>query len=949
MERKRSLTLLLSTTLLLVMVMRTNCVTVESSNDGTVLPDSMYDPPPLHMRPKKDIDYVDAVSMLRSHSRNLFDSDQAMAAAFRREESRLFDTSPSNSAVHNQRRSFIVRHREGCHDKCHMPLFSHLGRERYSILGKNHGLLYASPAELIDLSATEPHVSTMVYQIPLLPDNKVEHEVRRLHTEAASAELCREELRKASPYFLNHRHPVSPDAEKNRKLPPLQLRLVLPPMESDGHVQQFLEFAKHAKEELKQQLNGLEVDFQYQPDSRRKRSRAKPTQREHYALLTLPQDRCADLQKVVAMFAARPEVQWIERAYNAFPHNRWVKGLTDTGQHDNTPLFNGAFTGTDEIVGVTDTGIDMKNCFFEDTSNNINYVSLAAASTTTADTSQRKVVQYIPYADTIEDTDGHGTHVAGIVAGLTVENYGDYKRYSGTTPDAKISFFDIGNEESEANSNLVFPQDIDNDIFVPLYESGAFIMTNSWGTTNNNYDTLASRVDEFMNDNPDALVLFSAGNSGDLGGSTVGSPATCKNCVAVGAALNDNQAWRAYEGDDDSSIYGKNAVASFSSQGPTSDGRLVPHVLAPGWWVTSAEGKFNSSKSFCDIDVLKGTSMSCPVAAANAIRVRQYFVNGYYPSGAATFTDEFTPSGALLKAMLVHSSKPMEYIVDNDDTSSVSDIDSNDYPSTVQGYGRVQLDQVLNFAESSSTPISLFVRGGARDGDDTYSDVTSTALTRIFLFQTSSSTNQAPIRITFAYTDPPGSTASSTDRMINELSIQVTGGGDTFTPLTASGVSVTGNLQMIEIENPDASTAYTVTVTADTLLSSPQPFALVVTGSTTYLSDSINDDDNPEEGDSDSLSVDGDALPYVIFLGVLVVVLIVLVCWFRRISKQANSVILDPHNFESELYDEANSKKVGIISRITNMRANQKARAAQRRAIQQAQRELDNQGDYYYD
>ena len=538
-----------------------------------------------------------------------------------------------------------------------------------------------------------------------------------------------------------------------------------------------------------------------------------------------------------------------------------------------------------------------------------------------------------------------------------MQDYGDYKRYAGVTPDSKISFFDIGNKDSTANSDLVFPSDINTDIFVPLYESGAFVLTNSWGTTSNNYDLLAVRTDQFMKDQPDALVLFSAGNSGDFGGNTVGSPATCKNCLSVGASLNDHQSWLAYEGDQ-SSVYGKDAVASFSSQGPTVDGRLKPDVLAAGWWVTSALGDFNSSKAFCDITVLKGTSMSCPLAAGTALQVRQYFTNGYYPSGSAAFADEFTPSGALLKAMLVHSGKPMRYIVDNDDTSQVTDISSASYPDNVQGYGRIQLDRVLNFGTSSTNPISLFVLGGATIADDNYAELTTTSETATHTFTTSSSSNQPAIRVTFAYTDEPGSPSSDgSSRMVNELSVEVVGGGQTYTPLTASGVTVAGNLQMVEIESPQPSTTYTITITADSISISPQSYALVVTGpaDTEYLRDSFNDDDSPAEGDSDSLTVDGDALPYVVFLGALVLLLSLLVWWFRRISKQGSSLLLDPHAFESERAgggEGGDGPKRGLFSRLRNMRNNQKARAAQRRAIAEAQRENANQydqGDYYYD
>jgi hypothetical protein len=51
-----------------------------------------------------------------------------------------------------------------------------------------------------------------------------------------------------------------------------------------------------------------------------------------------------------------------------------------------------------------------------------------------------------------------------------------------------------------------------------------------------------------MWENPDALLVFSAGNDGCLSGctSTIGSPAVSKNAITVGATLNDHQSWQSY-------------------------------------------------------------------------------------------------------------------------------------------------------------------------------------------------------------------------------------------------------------------------------------------------------------------------------------------------------------------------------------------------------------------
>ena len=94
-------------------------------------------------------------------------------------------------------------------------------------------------------------------------------------------------------------------------------------------------------------------------------------------------------------------------------------------------------------------------------------------------------------------------------------------------------------------------------------------------------------VDKFMAENRDFLVLAAAGNDGESGDNTVGNPATCKNCVAVGASGNVGA--NNYSGV--SRVSYVNERAPFSSIGPTADGRLKPDVMAPGararCWFTS--------------------------------------------------------------------------------------------------------------------------------------------------------------------------------------------------------------------------------------------------------------------------------------------------------------------------------------------------------------------------
>ena len=51
--------------------------------------------------------------------------------------------------------------------------------------------------------------------------------------------------------------------------------------------------------------------------------------------------------------------------------------------------------------------------------------------------------------------------------------------------------------------------------------------------------------------------------------------------------------------------------------------------------------------------------MATPIVAGAAVLVRQYFTDGYYPAGVKTAENEFEPMGALLKAVIVNSGRPL--------------------------------------------------------------------------------------------------------------------------------------------------------------------------------------------------------------------------------------------------------------------------------------------------
>lgn len=123
-------------------------------------------------------------------------------------------------------------------------------------------------------------------------------------------------------------------------------------------------------------------------------------------------------------------------------------------------------------------------------------------------------------------------------------------------------------------------------------------------------------------------------------------------------------------------------------------------------------------------------------------------MTGYYPNGQRTPSDGFIPSGSLIKAILVHSTKPLEKIVSDDGT--IEDTTLGDFN---QGFGRVQLNKALSFGVNGTlNGLTLFVKGAASKTSKHYVEIASKSTSHTYTFRTVDSDNLAPIRVTLTYT-----------------------------------------------------------------------------------------------------------------------------------------------------------------------------------------------------
>jgi subtilisin family serine protease len=490
----------------------------------------------------------------------------------------------------------------------------------------------------------------------------------------------------------------------------------------------------------------------------------------------------------------------------------WV-GQSGLDGGDATPIFDQGIYGEGQTVAILDTGIDADMCWFRDPARGLPPINACDGGTAT-DPDQRKVVA-VDFLFQEEcsggisknewDTHDHGSHVAGTVAGDNFAHPLIHDQADGMAPGARLVIQDGGIRTDDcADLPAIGCPVVDlNPIFQQAYDQGARLHTNSWGdnengAVQNDYTSGSQDVDEFMWNHKDFLIFFAAGNQGPEDG-TVGSPATAKNGVAVGATLRANEA---------------GILAGFSSCGPTADGRIKPDITVPGNNIVSADNDIDVSSNNCGTRTMSGTSMASPGAAGLTALIRQYYTDGWYPGGAAHSARGFAPSAALLKATLINSAARM---------SGSANKTARD---TCQGWGRVLLDDALFFAGQNRRLWAL---------DDSKSFKTGVKRARTVKFKVRSGSE--PLKVTLVWTDAPSTPAASVN-LVNDLDLTVSGPKGTLWRgnVFADGRSASGgspdrlnNVEQVLLDNPAPGT-YTVSVRPINLPAGRQPFALVVTG-----------------------------------------------------------------------------------------------------------------------
>ncbi len=265
----------------------------------------------------------------------------------------------------------------------------------------------------------------------------------------------------------------------------------------------------------------------------------------------------------------------VEQIWLDLPVQAWLD--VSVPKIQTTQVWNAGFKGTGIRVAVVDTGIDSTHPDFAG--------RIKAA---------KSFVDQDP-----ADGNGHGTHVAGIVAGSGAKSGG---KYVGVAPEADLYIAKVLRSDGGGSMSGVMA-----GIEWAVLDQQVQIVNLSLGSSGScdGTDALSTLCDEAVTQ-AGVVICAAAGNEGPEA-RTVGSPGCARFVITVGAVDDNDQ------------------MASFSSRGPTADNRIKPDLVYPGVRITAPQAAGTALGPVVEEGYISisGTSMATPHATGVAALMLQ--------------------------------------------------------------------------------------------------------------------------------------------------------------------------------------------------------------------------------------------------------------------------------------------------------------------------------------
>jgi len=385
----------------------------------------------------------------------------------------------------------------------------------------------------------------------------------------------------------------------------------------------------------------------------------------------------------------------------------------------------------------------------------------------------------------------HSTHVSGTILGSEAFQAGNAK---GMAPLAEIISSDFNNASSEAlNAVATYGLLVSNHSYgIPADQSPVWFL--------GKYDSNARLWDQITFSAPYYLPVYSAGNArntnhpnqADGGYDILTAYSNSKNVLVVAATFQVLNYVNA------TSVN----MSSFSSWGPTDDGRIKPDISAKGVNTFSSVGPGNSNYAN-----FSGTSMSAPSVAGAAILLQQHYSN--------LNAGEFMLSSTL-RGLIIHTADEAGAAPGPDYHFGWGLINTERAAAVLTNNGTTTTVQELTLPQANVFTLT----GTAIPGERLVASIT--------------------------WTDKQGNVTAGqiedddTPMLVNDLDLRVTDANNVenlpwildhtnFSAPATNGDNFRDNVEKIEIDNPVGD--YTITIShKGVLLNDQQVVSLILTG-----------------------------------------------------------------------------------------------------------------------